>query len=179
MTDFNDMQSIKRRMFAMRNGALADSLRKLGAPYRIIFGVNIPQLVEISRDFPANKVLAQRLWENVSTRESLLIAPMIYPSDAMTKEDAMRWIQQVPTAEVADILCHRLLRKLSFANGLVAQYADSDNEMLRYVALRLQFNLLPNYMDDARLRAEKELDRNAPLTASLARALLEEVEYLQ
>lgn len=179
MSDFNDMQSIKRRMFAMRNGALADSLRRLGAPYRIIFGVNIPQLVEIAKDYAADKALAQRLWENVSTRESLLIAPIIYPSEEMMEDDAMRWIEQVPTAEVADILCHRLLRKLPFASDLVARYADADSDMLRYVALRLSFNLLPANIDEARVRAEAELKRGVPLTFSLARALLDEVEYLQ
>lgn len=183
MTDFNDMQTIKRRMFAMRNGALADSLRRLGAPYKIIFGVNIPQLAEIARDYVADKRLAQRLWENVSTRESMLIAPMIYPRDEMSEEDAVRWIEQVPAAEVADILCHRLLRHLSFAPDLVARFADSENDMLRYVALRLAFNLLfeplPKILDEAHRLAEAELTRNVPLTYSLANSLLDEVELLQ
>ncbi len=179
MTDFNDMQSVKRRLFAMRNGALADNMRRLGASYRIIFGVNLPQLSEIARDYIGNESLAQRLWENVSTRESLLIAPMIYPREEMTEDEARQWMAQVPTAEVADVLCHRLLKYLPFADALVAAYADSESDMLRYTALRLQFNLLPCNLDMARLYAERELTRNALLTASIARALLDEVEFLQ
>lgn len=36
MDEFNPMQRLKRRFFAMRNGALADQLRKGGVPHKII-----------------------------------------------------------------------------------------------------------------------------------------------
>ena len=31
MTEFNEMQTLKRRLFAMRNGAIADNMRRQGA----------------------------------------------------------------------------------------------------------------------------------------------------
>ena len=81
MTQFNDMQVVKRRFFAMRNGAVADNMRKLGANYRIIFGLNLPQIVEIANETPHDEVLAEALWQIKSTRESQLLAPMIYPRE--------------------------------------------------------------------------------------------------
>ncbi len=39
---------IKQRLYAMRNGVIADSLRNAGSPYRSIFGLNLPQLTEIA-----------------------------------------------------------------------------------------------------------------------------------
>lgn len=56
-TTFNKMQLLKRRFFAMRNGAVADSLRRQGADYRIIFGLNLPQLVDIAREFGPTSIL--------------------------------------------------------------------------------------------------------------------------
>ena len=37
--DFGDMQNVKRRMFALRNGVVAEALRRGGCPYRIVFGL--------------------------------------------------------------------------------------------------------------------------------------------
>ena len=108
MTQFNEMQTVKRRFFAMRNGAVADNMRRHVANYRIIFGLNLPQIVEIANETPANATLAETLWKNQSTRESMLIAPMIYPRDEFGFDVACRWVSEVPTAEVGDVLCHRL-----------------------------------------------------------------------
>ncbi len=178
MTTYNDMQSIKRRLFAMRNGAMADSLRRFGANYRIIFGVNLPQLIEIALDYAPDADLASRLWANTSTRESLLLAPMIFPREQMTFALASQWISQVPTPEVADILCHRLLRHLPEAYSLVERFIDSPEPLIRYTALRLQFNLLPQHLRYASSIATAELERSCPLTASLCRNLLDEVSFL-
>ena len=48
---FNTMQTLKRRFFAMRNGLLADQMRRAGSNFRIIFGLNIIQLNEIAADY--------------------------------------------------------------------------------------------------------------------------------
>ena len=61
MTKFNEMQTVKRRFFAMRNGAVADNMRRHGASYRIIFGLNLPQIVEIAAETPHSVDLAESL----------------------------------------------------------------------------------------------------------------------
>lgn len=178
MTQFNTLQQIKRDFFAMRNGALADKMRRLGVPYRIIFGLNLPQIIEISRRYRPDAAIAGQLWANTSTRESLLLAPMLYPRDEMDPDTAATWMAQCSTAEVADILCHRLLRHRPFALPLAQKFADSPRDIERYTALRLLFNLLPANIDYARSTATAELQRNNPLTASIARNMLDEIEYL-
>ena len=50
MSDFNPLQNIKRRFFALRNGVIADTLRRAGSPFKIIFGLNLPQLAEIAAE---------------------------------------------------------------------------------------------------------------------------------
>ena len=88
MTQFNDMQSVKRQFFAYRNGIIADTMRKAGSPFKIIFGLNIPQIKQIASEIGKNKALAAKLWNNTTTRESMLLAPMIYPADELDIAEA-------------------------------------------------------------------------------------------
>lgn len=179
MTKFNEMQMVKRRFFAMRNGAIADNMRRHGANYRIIFGLNLPQIIEIATETQKSVELAETLWKNQTTRESMLMAPMIYPQEEMTFDVACRWISEVPTPEVADILCHRLLRHKEYAWQLSQTKIKSSSAMERYVALRLMFNLLPNYIDEIDKFVHYELLKNEPMNGLLCRQLIDEIEFLR
>lgn len=179
MTTYNEMQTLKRRLFAMRNGALAENMRRQGAKYRIIFGVNLPQLIEIASETPKSAQLAQALWDNQTTRESMLIAPMLFPQEKFDIEVARKWISTVTTPEVCDIFCHKLLRYMNYALQIVSEIKDSENEMKRYTAIRLLFNLLPGNLDFAYEVAKKEAERKCQLTEQLSRMLIDEIEFLQ
>lgn len=190
LPDFNLMQQVKRRFFAMRNGDLAEQMRQRGASYRINFGLNLPQISDIAKqiltDNPSvssaeQAALATRLWENRTTRESMLIAPMLYPADIMTRDTAMLWASGSPNAEVSDILCHRLLRRLPCAAEIAQSLAASEVPLHRYTALRLMMNLLATGSLDAATAlsaAEKELASPSALTLPVSRQLHDEATFL-
>lgn len=169
---YNPMQLVKRRFFAMRNGVIADTLRRAGSPFRIIFGLNLPQLVDIAADFRGDAALARALWANTTTRESMLLAPMLMPDDGFAVDEARLWVSQVPAHEVADVLCQRLLRRLPYAWTLAEELSASGQPMERYTALRLALNLL--HGDPQRALAIAEADPSSPL----ARQIREEVAFL-
>lgn len=186
---FNAMQTVKRRFFAMRNGIIADTLRKAGSPFRIIFGLNLPQIVEIANETGVSMQLAEDLWANNATRESMLIAPLIADKEAFTQADAERWIATIPAAEVADILCHKLLRYQSYAwelaekivadNTTLKELADSTPtraEWGHYTAVRLAFNLLSQ--DPARALAIANTPNLSENAHSLAASLADEASFL-
>lgn len=136
------MQNVKQRFFAMRNGVVADALRKAGSPFRIIFGLNVPQLREIASVFGHNRYLAEQLWLNDSTRESRLLAPMLIDPTEFTEDDAHRWIGALAgSAEEIDMLCHSLLRKIVAADALVERYGKADSRLHQYLAQRLDAGL--------------------------------------
>ena len=175
---FNDMQTVKRHFFALRNGVIADTLRRAGSPFRFIFGLNLPQLVDIASVSPHESDLAERLWANSTTRESMLLAPMLYPVDEFEIGTARRWSESVTTAEVADILCHRLLRHTPYASEFAKELCESDNDMKRYTGLRLWFNLVSKMPSEALAAARAELASPSPQTASIAAALAEEAGFI-
>ena len=134
------IQAIKHRFYAMRNGIVADTLRRAGAPYRMIFGVNLPHLKEIAADITPDAALARELWADTSTRESLLLAPMVMPPAEFTIDEARRWLATAPSAEAIDILCLRLLGRMPYAPALAAELAASStaSPLLQYAATRLR-----------------------------------------
>lgn len=179
MTRFNTpMQEIKHRMYALRNGAIADTMRRMGAPYRIIFGVNLPQLAAIAEEISPSAELAGELWHNDSTRESMLLAPMVYPPERFDINTAREWVTTIPTTEVADILCLKLLKKMPWACAFAEEMILSGCDLTRYTALRLMFNLLPGRLAETRAYAVAELNRDSPVTSMIARSLIEEIDFL-
>lgn len=172
------MERLKRRFFAMRNGVVADALRAAHPSYRVIFGLNLPQIAEIAAGAPHTADMARLLWADKRTRESLLLAPMLFPADELSQSEAAEWMGAVADAEVADILCHRLLRHLPYAPELARMNLDAESDMLRYTSLRLLCNLLPAGAADADRAARAELRRGCALTKPLCLNIIDKTEFL-
>ncbi len=194
LPEFNAMQRVKRRFFAMRNGDLAQQMADRGARYRINFGLNMPQISDIARDFLAGGCereslpetfdmadFARRLRDNRSTRESMLIAPMLFPVEDLTQEEALEWAKSVATPEIADVLCLKLLRNFRDAPGLMTLLMNEDDALSRYVGLRLGLNLLQSNkvaIDSLLHAVEMEESRGVALTASVCRQLRDEISFM-
>lgn len=190
LPEFNAMQRVKRRFFAMRNGELARQMSERGARYRINFGLNLPQISEIARDFKGEEgtdlaELARRLRENSTTRESMLIAPMLFPVEQLGEEEAWEWAEGVPTPEVADILCLKLLRNYKGAAELADRLMAEADDLRRYTGLRLLLNLIQKGDYKAATPAvilrktEVEQQRGCNLTAGVCRQLRDEIEFME
>jgi len=179
MTEFSDMQLLKRRLFAMRNGVVADALRKAGCPHRIIFGLNLPQLNEIASEMGKSAKFSDRLRADTALRESALLAPMLYPVAELTYDKAREMALTTMWHEDADILCFKLLRHTPFASQLAAELCKAPDTapLARYTGLRLYFNIVAQYPAEALEAARRELSRPQPIS-TLASMLAEEAQFL-
>ena len=169
---YSPLQLVKRRLYAMRNGIVADSLRKAGCPFRLIYGVNLPQLTEIANEFGHSEELAEQLWSDESLRESSILAPMIFPAERLTYERALALCHSVRWQEESDILCFKLLKKTQFAPRLAEELCGEAEPLARYTGLRLWLNIAGANPVEARVAAERELARPDAL-AGLAGLLVE------
>lgn len=114
-----EIRGIKHQFMAYRNGIVADTLRSAGTPHKIIFGLQLPQIAEISRNVIHSKELSEALWNDTAVRESRLLACRVYPVEEMDYEKALEMAISVMNREEADILSFFLLRKLHFAPQLL------------------------------------------------------------
>ena len=172
-----ELKDIKKQFFALRNGALADAMRKqCGDTHRMIFGLNLPQLKGVADGIGGKDAeLACALWADKDCRESRLLAPMVCPADYAA---AAAWIGEVTTVGEADVVCHRLLRHRRDAVELAAaQLAAAEEPLLRYVALRLLLNVVcPD--NAARVAALGESVEPDALTDGVRLQLLDECNEL-
>ena len=143
------VREIRKEFFAFRNGIIADKLRKAGDPHSIIMGCLLADVTAIAQraredinDEEKLAAIAQELWSDTNSRECRLAAPMLYPARLMTQEMAMEWCGTVETIEIADNLCHKLLRQLSNAGTLFRQLIGDERLLVKYTGYRLMLNLL-------------------------------------
>ncbi len=177
--EFSEFQNIKRKFFALRNGIVADSLKKGGCPQKIIFGLTMPEMMQVAASTRRSAELARQLWANDTTRESLLLATMIWPEEELTREEASSLIASTPSVEIADSLCHKLLRKTPYAFDLADQFAGDSRDLSRYIAVRLAFNLLNSNLDRAEKIARNLLSDAFKPASSTARALISEIKFIR
>lgn len=130
------LQDIKRSFFTYRNGIIADTLRKAGMPYKVIFGLQIPQIAAIARDITPSMEIADELWADSEVRESRLLATYLFPIESVTEEKALSLLRSTRTPEESDMLSFRLLKRLPFAADLV-----SDKEALAFAISSLRNHL--------------------------------------
>ena len=168
------LQEAKKELYALRNGIMADYLRKAGDAHPYIFGVSLAQILELARTIGHDGALARALWNDGKCRESQILALTIMPTEEVDIDFAKTIIADIPNVEIADIACHRLLRNLPFAWQLAEENAAADNTLRQYIALRLLVNLdaigkTPNRSDLVKI-AEKMPD--SPLFAAMKQDLL-------
>nr|CDL66645.1 unnamed protein product [uncultured bacterium] len=136
------IRQIKSDFFSLRNGEIADTLRKAGNPYKIIFGLQMPQLEQIAAKSGKSVELAEWMWANDSTRESKMFATMVYPIEEFDLAKAEEWALEAESFELIDTLCFRLVRYINGSEELVHKYIESTEKKMRYFAFRLALNLL-------------------------------------
>lgn len=135
------LKQIKHLFMTYRNGIVADTLRKAGMPYSIIFGLLLPQISAIAREFEPSMDLAMQLWRDSNVRESRLLACYLFPSDEITESKALELAKSLQTKEEADILCFRLLRRLHFAETLSLKLTSAESPLTSYCGEALRRNL--------------------------------------
>ncbi len=124
------LRQIRADLRLSMDGVVAASMRTKGINYRMNFGVNILRLNEISKKYKPDKTLAEVLWkENV--RELKILATMLYPADGMSKETAERWGAGINNQEIREQICRNLFQEVAFADQLVNEWAEHDDEPIR------------------------------------------------
>ncbi|MDO4971716.1 MAG: DNA alkylation repair protein [Bacteroidales bacterium] len=180
MSNEDILKETRKQFFAYRNGIIADSLRKNGDPHTMIMGCQITDIAQIASTITPNKEIAEAFWTDTKHRECRMIAPMLYPESEMTEATAIDWAASVECEEIADVLCHRLLRKLPFAEKLFYALQTSDAPLAPYTSMRLLLNLVMlNKVDKnekLKVMLEQQKENVVPKIRCVIDSILEEFE---
>ena len=181
------IREIRKEFFAFRNGIIADRLRKAGDPHSMIMGCLLVDVTAIAQrtleavsDEKKLADIAQELWNDTNSRECRLAAPMLFPAQLMTEALAKEWCETVETVEIADNLCHKLLRQLPDASDLFRQLIGDERPLVKYTGYRLMLNLLllgkEQPSNTLKAIVETEAATALPPLSPLLKDILEELE---
>lgn len=129
---------------------VSNLLRERGYQYKVAFGCSLPDVKAVAKELgtmqlsESGKDLAESLWADTAIRESMMIAPMLYPRGEMDIPTAEHWAEACPTAEIADLLVMYVLQFIKDQDGncpLIAMWQDSPVKMLRYCSRALNKRL--------------------------------------
>ena len=141
METSEQVKQIKRSFRLYMNGVTAASMRCKGLEYKVNWGVSQPDLRRMAMQYGKDSALADALWNEQGVRECRLLATLIMPSDMMSEEMAMRWANDITSAELAEMLAFNLFQHLKFGYTLVRQLLDKD-DVSRICAYNLMCRLL-------------------------------------
>ncbi len=149
------IRAIKQELRAAMNGVLSAKMRQAGMPYKLVFGVELPRLMEIARDFSSDRRLAQQLWHE-PIRECKMLAAMLMPTDEMSAEVADIWVDEMLTSEIAQVCVMYLFSRTSWASEQAFHWIATDHPMRQLCGFLIIARLL---QQGAQLneRAEREL----------------------
>ena len=136
------LKEIRKALFARRNGVVADALRASGDPHELIMGCPLSDITAVAQVYEPSTELAEALWADRKHRECRLIATMLYPTAQCNQATALRWCHDVMNEEEADVLCHRLLRRLEYAPALMMQLLDETSSQVHCIVYRKMLNLV-------------------------------------
>lgn len=123
-------KKIKQSLRLAMNGIVSAHQRRQGLNYRINFGVEIPRLKDIAREYEKSEELATALWQE-NIRESKLLAIFLLPQENHA-ELAPKWIAEAPFTEIADHLAMNILCKLPSAAEKALQWCANPTGLHRY-----------------------------------------------
>ena len=182
------IRDIRKRCRLAMNGIVSANMRQMGLDYKLNFGVSLARIKEIAAHYSPDEILAKELWKE-DVRELKILATILYPTDAFSKEMANVWVNDTPNQEIREQLCLNLLQKLDFAIELAMEWSKSDIPRHRATAYWLlsrliitkkidnsiRFNTMPYLVEDtycdnislrnAALLLLKNLGRTSPIQA--------------
>lgn len=117
---------IRRKIRLSMNGVVSEKMIEGGIVYKQNYGVAIPRLREIAKQYAKNHDLAQRLW-NLKIRETMILATLLEPEEKFSTQNAFNWLLDFNQIELIEQACMNLFCKLPYANTLCIELIKSDN----------------------------------------------------
>lgn len=130
------IRDIKSQYRTAMNGVASAHMRESGLAYKINFGIELPRLLAIARDYEPNHELAQTLWKE-GIRESKILAGVLMPVDNFFPEIADIWVEQIPTQEIAELTVMNLFVRLPYASSAAFRWISDPREIYQVCGLLL------------------------------------------
>lgn len=122
------LKEIKRSFRLKMDGAASRSMREKGLEYKLNWGVGLPELKAMAKEYGKDYDLAIALWKE-DIRECKILATLMMPPERMLPEVVDIWMEQTPSQEIAEWAAANLYQHLDYAPMLAFKWISSDKEL--------------------------------------------------
>ncbi|MHB9055753.1 MAG: DNA alkylation repair protein [Paludibacteraceae bacterium] len=141
------VREIRRKIKALMNGVVADSMKEKGIVYKLNFGTDIPHLRDLAGKYESSHDLAQRLWA-LNIRETMILATLLEPIESFSEKTADEWMKSVTNIELAEQICMNLLSKLPYSRELSSALTESDKDWYKITGFNLGARLWKDFSEE-------------------------------
>mgnify|MGYP003561336361 FL=1 len=135
------LKKIKQSFRLMMNGPASQSMREKGLNYKINWGVPIPSLKQMAKEYGKDYDLAIELFKE-DIRECKILATMIMPPEKFLPEIADIWMEQTISYEIAEQLAFNLMQYVDYAPVIAFEWIASDKPLYKLTGYHLLSRLL-------------------------------------
>ena len=122
------LRAIKQDFFRFRNGIVAEGLKGITGNAKRIYGLTVPQFMEMSKKYSKDTELGLLLWQDEGTRESRIFALYLIDPNDIDLKHANRLISDVQSFEEGDFLAFKVLRNIPEAEKVYKELSNSNEE---------------------------------------------------
>ena len=130
------LKKIKQSFRLMMNGPASQSMREKGLNYKINWGVPIPSLKQMAKEYGKDYDLAIELFKE-DIRECKILATMIMPPEKFLPEIADIWMEQTISYEIAEQLAFNLMQYVDYAPVIAFEWIASDKPLYKLTGYHL------------------------------------------
>jgi hypothetical protein len=129
-------QLILSKIKLLRNGDIADAMKRTGIEYKMNWGVSLVILRQMAKEFEPDHILALKLW-NKQWRETSIIATLLDESDKVTEEQMDFWTKTFENTEIAEQASTNLWVKSKFAFVKALEWCRGKKHLVRFAGIHL------------------------------------------
>lgn len=137
MSELNKILTLLKKQGSIENRL---GMAHYGINVQSAFGVKIPMLRQLAKQYKKQHKLALDLWES-GFHEARILAGMIDDPKVVTHEQTDKWVLDFNSWDLCDQCCMNLFRQLPFAAEKAMEWSSREEEFVRRAGFALMASL--------------------------------------
>jgi 3-methyladenine DNA glycosylase AlkD len=125
-----EIEKIKNYLEPFGNERNRIGMQRFGIRFEKAYGVNIPVLRKLAKEYKPNHELALELWET-KIHELMLLAIFIDDYKKVTKSQMNKWAKDFASWDICDQCCSNLFDKTPYAFDKIFEWTKSKEEFIK------------------------------------------------
>ncbi len=125
-----ETEKIKNYLEPIGNEKNREGMKRFGIQFKEAYGVNIPVLRKLAKEYKGNHELALELWET-KIHELMLLAIFIDDYKQVTLKQMDKWVKDFSSWDICDQCCSNLFDKTLYAFDKIFEWSGKKEEFVK------------------------------------------------